>query len=124
MIACSSTEAKYKALADNIVEIIWLQYLLSDLQITSSSVPTLWCDNLGATYLPTNPIFHARTKHVEVDYHFVRDKVAKKEIHVHFISSQYQLVNVFTKSFLTASFTAFQFNIWVDSSPSSWGGIL
>jgi histone deacetylase 1/2 len=61
---------------------------LSDLQITSSSVPTIWCNNLGATYLFVKPIFHARTKHDEVDYYFIRDKVAKKVIQVLFISSK------------------------------------
>ncbi|GJV46418.1 tocopherol cyclase [Tanacetum coccineum] len=66
----SSTEAEYKALA----ELTWLQALLNELGIRSSSTPILWCDNLGATYLSANPIFHARTKHVEIDYHFVREK--------------------------------------------------
>jgi histone deacetylase 1/2 len=86
-IARSSTEAKYKGLADDTVEVIWLQYLLTELQIPSVSAPTIWYDNLSATYLSVNHIFHARTKHVEVDYHFVRDRVAKKEIHIRFISS-------------------------------------
>ena len=67
----SSTEDEYKALADGTAEVIWLQYLLRDLQIRSASAPTIWCDNLDATYLSANPIFHVRTKYVEVDYHFV-----------------------------------------------------
>jgi EAL domain-containing protein (putative c-di-GMP-specific phosphodiesterase class I) len=90
---------------------------LRDLQILSTSTFTIWCDNLGATYLSTNPIFYARTKHVEVDYHFVRDRVVKKEIQIHFISFQDQLVDVFTKLFLTASFTAFRFKLQVDPPP-------
>jgi len=64
---------------------------LSDLQIrsasASASAPTIWCDNLCAIYLSANSIFHARTIHVDVDYHFVRDRVAKKEIQIHFIFS-------------------------------------
>ena len=72
----------------------WLMALLRlssfsiywEMHILSNFAPTLWCDNLGATYLSTNSIFHARTKHVEVDYHFVRDRVEKKEIKSHFIS--------------------------------------
>jgi len=67
-VAHSSTEAEYKALADGTAEVIWLQYLLTDLQVPFVSAPTIWCDNLGATYLSANPIFHAHTKHVEVDY--------------------------------------------------------
>jgi histone deacetylase 1/2 len=65
-VARSSTEAEYKALADGTTEVIWLQYLLTDLQVPSVSAPTIWCDNLVVTYLSANPIFHARTKHVEL----------------------------------------------------------
>jgi len=90
----------------------------------SVSAPIIWCDNLSATYLSVNPIFHARTKHVEVDYYFVRDRVAKKEIQIRFISSQDQLANVFIKSLPTASFTAFYFKLRVNPLPSTWGGIL
>jgi len=79
-VARSSTEAEYKALADGTAKVIWLQYLIIDLQIMSASAPIIWCDNLGATYLSANPVFHACTKHVEVDYHFVRDRVTKKDI--------------------------------------------
>ena len=70
-VARSSTKAEYKVLADGTAEVIQLQYLLRDLQFLSTSTLTIQCDNLGATYLSANPIFHTRTKHVEVDYHFV-----------------------------------------------------
>ncbi|GJW82751.1 gag/pol polyprotein [Tanacetum coccineum] len=79
-VSRSSTEAEYKALADTVAELTWLQALLNELGIRSSSTPILWCDNLGATYLSANPIFHARTKHVEIDYHFVREKVAQGDL--------------------------------------------
>ena len=69
-VARSSTKTEYKALADGTTEVIWLQYLLTDLQISSVSAPIIWCDNLGATYLSVNPVFHASTKYVEVDYYF------------------------------------------------------
>jgi histone deacetylase 1/2 len=115
----SSTEAEYKALANDTAKVIWLQYLLTDLQIPSASAPIIWCDNLGATYLSANPVFHACTKHVEVDYHFVRDRVVKKEIQIHFISSWDQLADVFTKPLPTSSFTAFLFKLRVDPPPSA-----
>jgi hypothetical protein len=66
-----------------------------------------------------NPVFHAHTKHVEVDYHFIRDRVAKKEIQIRFISSQDQLADVFTKPLPTSSFTAFRFKLRVDPLPSA-----
>jgi histone deacetylase 1/2 len=124
IVALSSTKAEYKALVDGTTEVIWLQYLLTDLQIPSASAPIIWYDNLGATYLSANPVFHACTKHVEVDYHFVRDKVAKKEIRIRFISSRDQLVDVFTKPLPTSSFTVFRFNLRVDPPPLARGGIL
>ena len=61
-----------------------------------SFVTIIWCNNLVTTYLSASLIFHARTKHVEVDYHFVRDRVANKEIQICFISSKDQLVDVLT----------------------------
>ena len=94
-------------------------YLLTDLQISSVSAPIIWCDNLGATYLSANPVFHAHTKHVEVDYHFIQDRVAKKEIQIRFISSRDQLVDVFTEPLPTSSFTAFRFKLRVDPPHST-----
>ena len=93
--------------------------MLTDLQVPSVSAPTIWCDNLGATYLSANPIFHACTKHVEVDYRFVRDRVAKKEIHIRFIPSQDQLADVFTNPLSATSFTVFRYKFRVDPPPST-----
>jgi hypothetical protein len=71
----SSTEAEYKSLANATAELIWIQAVLQELGVINKSAH-LWCNNLGAAYLTANPIFHARTKHMEVDYHFVRERVA------------------------------------------------
>ncbi|XP_073268322.1 uncharacterized protein [Populus alba] len=118
-VARSSTEAEYKALADGTAEILWIRSLLSELRLPFSPSTTLWCDNLGATFLSANPVFHARTKHVEVDYHFVRDRVAKKEIQVQFISSQDQLADVLTKPLPLVSFGFFRSKLRVESPPSA-----
>ncbi|XP_019167847.1 PREDICTED: uncharacterized protein LOC109163553 [Ipomoea nil] len=96
-MARSSTEAEYKALADVLVEVTWVVSLLQELGLHSGQPSTLWCDNLGATYLCANPVFHARTKHVKIDYHFVRDKVASGDSVVNFVSTKDQLADIFTK---------------------------
>ncbi|XP_019174040.1 PREDICTED: uncharacterized protein LOC109169616 [Ipomoea nil] len=96
-VACSSTEAEYKALADVSAEVTWIMSLLRELGLHSGDPPTLWCDNLRATYLCANPVFHAKTKHVEIDFHFVRDKVASGELRVNYVSIKDQLADIFTK---------------------------
>lgn len=72
------TESEYKALADATAKLTRVQSLWSELGICLPKAPILWCDNIDATYLSLNPLFHARTKHVEIDFHFVCDKVAQK----------------------------------------------
>lgn len=107
----SSTEAEYKAMADATAEVIWLQTLLRELRLSSSPSATLWCDNLGATYLSANPVFHARTKHIEVDYHFVRERVARKLLHIRLISTHDQLADGFTKALSVAKLKNFCHNL-------------
>lgn len=58
---------------------------------------TLWCDNIGATSLAANPVFDAGTKHVEIDFHFVRDNVANKQLQIKFLCTDDQISDIFTK---------------------------
>jgi hypothetical protein len=97
-VSRSSTEAEYKALANATAEIIWVQSILRELGIKQSEVAVLWCDNLGAKYLSANPTFHGRMKHVEVDYHFVRERVARGLLDIRFISTNDQVADGFTKA--------------------------
>ena len=96
-VSRSSTEAEYKAFANGTAEATWIQSVLKELGVSQPKPPSLWCDNLGATYLSVNPMFHARTKHIEVDFHFVREKVALGALDVQFIASGDQLADIFTK---------------------------
>jgi histone deacetylase 1/2 len=96
-VSRSSTEAEYKSLANATVEVIWVQSVLGELGVSQPKVACLWSDNLGATYLSANPVFHARTKHIEVDFHFVRERVAKRMLEVRFIPSGDQVADGFTK---------------------------
>jgi histone deacetylase 1/2 len=77
---------------------MWVQKLLTELKIHHPPMARLWCDNIGAKYLFANPVFHARTKHIEIDFHFVRERVAQKLLDIQFISSGDQLVDGFTKA--------------------------
>jgi hypothetical protein len=97
IISRSSTEAEYKTVANATAEIIWVQSLLRELGISQNQSPVLCCDNIGATYLSANPISHARTKYIEVDFHFVRERVTQKLLQIKFISSKVQLADIFTK---------------------------
>lgn len=76
-------------------------------------------DNLGVIYLMVNHVFHARTKHVEVDYHFVRDRVAKQEIRVRFISSKDHFSEVLTKPLSSATFPHFRSKLHLEGPPSA-----
>ncbi|XP_019165961.1 PREDICTED: uncharacterized protein LOC109161843 [Ipomoea nil] len=95
-VARSSTEVEYKALADVSAKVTWVVSLLRELGLHNGEPSTLWCDNLGATYLCANPVFHARTKYVEIYYHFVRDKVSSGDMVVNFVSTKDQLADIFT----------------------------
>jgi hypothetical protein len=75
-VSRSSTKVEYKALADAMVELIWTEALLGELGVSLKEKPCLWCDNLGDTYLSANHVFHARTNHIEIDYLFIRERVA------------------------------------------------
>jgi hypothetical protein len=96
-VSRSSTEAEYKALANAAAEASWVEHLLTDLGITRSQPTTLFCDNTGATYLCANPVYHSRMKHVALDYHFVREKVANGSLRVLHINSADQLADALTK---------------------------
>jgi hypothetical protein len=97
-VSKSSTEAEYKALANATAVIMWVRKLLDELGIPHPRAARLWCDNIGAKYLSANPVFHARTKHIEIDYHFVREQVASKLLDVRFISTTDQVADGFTKA--------------------------
>lgn len=71
--------------------------LLCDLKIPLPPTPLLWCDNISAIAIASNPVFHPHTKHIEVDYHFVRERFPHKDLDVRYVATQYQIADIFTK---------------------------
>ncbi|KAK0593440.1 hypothetical protein LWI29_036649 [Acer saccharum] len=96
-IARSSTEAEYRSVAATAAELNWVCFLLTDLGLALPSVPVIYCDNMGATQLCSNPIFHSRMKHVAIDFHFIRDQVQSGSLRVAHVSSKDQLADALTK---------------------------
>jgi hypothetical protein len=101
IMECKEASHGIQILLDATAEVMWVQTLLDELGVSQSKAAVLWCDNIGATYLSANPVFHARTKHIEVDYHFVHERVAQKLLDIRFISSGDQVADGFTKSLST-----------------------
>ncbi|XP_019184766.1 PREDICTED: uncharacterized protein LOC109179729 [Ipomoea nil] len=91
-VSRSSSEAQYRVMANAASEITWLQLLLSELDIPIHPAQ-LHCDNQASLHIANNPVFHERTKHVEIDYHFVREKINDGTLHTTFVPSNQQLGN-------------------------------
>ena len=96
-VSRSSAEAEYRAMAATTSELVWHQQLLLHFGISSSSPAVLFCDNQAAIHIATNPIFHECTKHIEIDCHFVREKVSAGILQLLPLKSQDQLADMFTK---------------------------
>ena len=121
-VSRSSTEAEYRALATTTAELSWLRIMFKELRIFLHHIPVIWCDNVSAIALSANPVFHSRTKHLEVDYHFTREKVLLKQLKIGFVSGRDNLADIFTKSLPAPCFQFHRAKLLVDSSPISLKG--
>lgn len=92
-------------------DVIWVESLLKELGICLRQVPRLQCDNLGATYLSANHMFHARAKHIETDFHFVCERVTSKQLQIRLIWTEDQLADGFTKALPVRKFEVFKDNL-------------
>ncbi|KAG7534176.1 Integrase catalytic core [Arabidopsis thaliana x Arabidopsis arenosa] len=118
-VARSSTEAEYRAVANTASELRWVCSLLTELGVTLPAVPVIYCDNVGATYLCANPVFHSRMKHLALDYHFVRDNVQAGALRVAHVSTHDQLADALTKALPRPRFTDLFNKIGVTLVPPS-----
>ena len=90
-------EAEYRAMSSACSEVLWLRGLLSALGFPQTSPTPLHADNTGAIRITENPVFHERTKHIEVDCHFIRDEYTRDVISLPHVSTEFQFADIFTK---------------------------
>uniref|UniRef100_A0A1J3FNB4 Putative mitochondrial protein n=1 Tax=Noccaea caerulescens TaxID=107243 RepID=A0A1J3FNB4_NOCCA len=107
-ISRSSAEAEYRGVANAVAETVWVRNLLLEIHCPIKTATLVYCDNVSAVYLSTNPIQHQRTKHVEIDIHFVREKVALGQVRVLHVPSSQQYADIFTKGLPSTLFQDFK----------------
>ncbi|GER25170.1 polyprotein [Striga asiatica] len=114
-VSRSSTEAEYRSLAHAACEIMWIKSLLRELRVKDNRPSVIWVDNLGAIQLAANPIGHSRTKHIELDLHFLREKIVKGVISVRHVPAIDQVSDILTKPLNGQFFTRLGAKLCVDS---------
>lgn len=108
----SSAEAEYRAMADTCCELTWLLALFRELQVTISSPIPFYCDNKSAIHTVNNPVFHERTKHIEIDCHIVRQKITQGIISTAHLHTKEQPADIFTKALSSDQLSKLLFKNW------------
>jgi hypothetical protein len=108
-------EAEYRAVANGVAEATWLRQLLHELQSPLSRCSLVYCDNISAIYLSTNPVQHQHIKHVEIDLHFVRENVAISHVSALYVPMTSQFTDIFTNSLPSSVFNEFRSSLNVCS---------
>ncbi|KAK4368107.1 hypothetical protein RND71_011899 [Anisodus tanguticus] len=119
----SSAEAEYRGVANVVSESCWLRNLLLELHCPIKKATLVYCDNISAIYLSGNPVQHQRTKHIEMDIHFVREKVARGHVRVCHVPSRYQIADICTKGLPSVLFEDFRDSLSVRRSPAMTAGV-
>jgi hypothetical protein len=115
VVSRSSAEAEYRAVANGVAEASWLRQLLAELHSPLAKSTLVYCDNVNAVYLSINSVQHLRTKHVEIDLHFVRDWVAIGDVRVLHVPTTSQFADIFTKGLPSSTFSEFRSSLNVVS---------
>ena len=116
-VSRSSAEAEYRGVANAVAETVWLRNLFFDLGCPLSKATLVYCDNISAVYLSSNPVHHQRKKHIEIDIHFVRERVALGHIRVLRVPTHLQYADIFTKGLPSPLFTEFRSSLSVREPP-------
>ena len=98
VISRSSAESEYRAMAQSTCEIMWIHHFLTEVGLKHSMPAKLWCDNQAALHISSNPVYHERTKHIEVDCHFIREKIQNHLICTGYVKTGEQIADLFTKA--------------------------
>ncbi|WVZ53344.1 LOW QUALITY PROTEIN: hypothetical protein U9M48_004304, partial [Paspalum notatum var. saurae] len=107
-VSRSNAEAEYRVVANAVVEASWLWQLLQELHSPPCRATLVYCDNISAVYMSSNPVQHQRTKHIEIDLHFVRERVSFGDLRVLHVPTSSQYANIFTKGLPSSFFTEFR----------------
>ncbi|MCO5579407.1 hypothetical protein L7F22_033262 [Adiantum nelumboides] len=107
-MATSSCEAEYKAVFTATLECVWLRRLMADLDVGQDTANTIYTDSQSALAFARNPVFHARTKHIEVHYHYVKERLSAGEINLAYVPTQDNLADLFTKALSREKLEAFR----------------
>ena len=103
-VAQSSAEAEYVAAATTASQAIWLRRIFEDMGEKYNQATKILCDSKSAIAMAKNPVFHSRTKHIAIKYHFLREAEANKEIELEYCRTEEQLADIFTKALPKARF--------------------
>jgi len=115
----SSAEAEYRGAVNVVSKSSWLHNLFLELHCPIHKATLVYCDNVSAIYLSGNPIQHQHTKHIEMDIHFVREKVAHGQVRVLHVPLHYQIADIFTKGLPLVLFQDFRDSLSVREPPAS-----
>ncbi|GKB17161.1 ribonuclease H-like domain-containing protein [Tanacetum coccineum] len=118
----SSVEAEYRGVANVVAETAWIRNLLCEFHTSLFTATLVYCDNVSAVYLSTDPVQRQRTKHIEIDIYFVRDYVASGQVRVLHVPSQFQYADIFTKGLPTTLFLEFRSSLNVRRPPAHTTG--
>ena len=121
-VSKSSTEAEYRGVANVVSETSWARNLLLELHFPINTAILVYCDNISAVYLSDYPVHHQRTKHIEMDIHFVREKVKRGDVRVLHVPSRYQIADIFTKGLPQVLFNDFRSSLSIRKPPDSTAG--
>jgi hypothetical protein len=106
-VALSTVEVEYIELCVAVHKVVWLHKLLADLFGREMDSTIIHCDNQSCVKLSENHVFHDKSKHIEIKYHYIRDMVQRKSVHVYYLSTHEQIADVFTKPLARTKFEYF-----------------